>query len=284
MVTLHAIRVFAACGLGLVGLTLAACSSTAPELVAPQITIAPYESETGEVLWAVAPLRNESGTSAVDALAVSDKVVAASQEIRGVRCLPMNRVLETMRALKMTGVSTPGEIGRLAQHLGVDGVVVGSITAYDPYTPTMGLSLVLWARPGSAIEGPAAPAGMDALTLQAQVREQAPGRGRRLDGIVSSVSEHLDGKNHQVLMDVRSYAAGRSRQVDALQWRTYIVSMPHFEEFAASFTLGRLMDTEWIRLGRQAAAQGSEKNAQVVGNQTRRASLDPVVRGLPEGE
>lgn len=236
-------------------LALAGCSTPAPELTAPQITAAPYETAQGEVVLAVAPLRNESGTTAIDPLSLGDKVVAAAEEIRGVRCLPLNRTLETMRALRLQGVATPGDVAALASAMGVDGVLVGTITAYDPYTPAIGLSLVLWARPGSAIEGGQAVGGIDPRALQSAVSEAAPGRGRRPNGAVASASEHLDAKNHQVLMDVRTYALGRHDPNGAMNWRRYTASMPLYEEFAASFMVSRLMQQEWIRLGRSVPVE-----------------------------
>lgn len=238
-------------------LSLAGCGTPAPELTAPQITLAPYETPQGEVILAVAPLRNESGTTAIDPLTLGDKVVAALEEVRGVRCLPLNRTLETMRALKMQGVAAQGDVAALASAMGVDGVVIGSITAYDPYTPTIGLSLVLWARPGSPIEGGQAVGGLDAHALQSAVSEPAPSRARKANGAVASASEHLDGKNHQVLMDVRSYAFGRHNPKDAMNWRRYVSSMPLYEEFAAGFVVSRLMQQEWMRLGRSVPLEGA---------------------------
>jgi hypothetical protein len=234
--------------LAILGLT--GCAAPAPDLSAPYITTSPYEAPD-EVLLAVAPFRNETGTTSVDPMVVSDKVVAAAEEIRGVRCLPLNRTLETMRALKLQGISTPADLATLARALNVDGVLAGSVTAYDPYTPTIGVAMVLYARPGSALEGGELSKPLDAKALQGLVREQPGAQGRRTDGIVAAVSEHLDGKNHQVLMDVRSFAAGRSTQADALGWKRYTAAMPLYEEFAAHFAVSRLMQQEWIRLGRE---------------------------------
>lgn len=231
-------------------LGLSACTAPAPDLSAPQTTTSPYDAPD-EVLLAVAPFRNESGTSGVDPTVVSDKVVAAAEEVRGVRCVPLNRTLETMRALKMTAISTPGDLATLARAMNADGVIAGSVTAYDPYTPSIGLALVLYARPGSALEGGELSKPLDAKALQGTVRELEPTQARRTDGIVAAVSEHLDGKNHRVLMDVRSFAAGRSTPTDALAWRRYVASMPLFEEFATHFAVSQLMQQEWIRLGRQ---------------------------------
>src|SRR5690606_19054749 len=94
-------------------------------------------------------LRNESGTSAVDQLAISDTLVATVTQARGLRALPLNRVLDAMAALEMAHPQTPADLDRLARTLGADGVIVGSITAYDPYEPIMGIALGLYARPGA---------------------------------------------------------------------------------------------------------------------------------------
>jgi len=64
------------------------------------------------------------------------------------------------------------------------------------------------------------------------------------------ISEFLDGKNHQVVMDVQAYATGRHDPNSALAWRRYLASMDLYSEFAAWHAVGRLIDHEWIRLAR----------------------------------
>ena len=119
---------------------LSACKSGPRQdrLVAPRALQAPYDASKGEVLWAVIPLRNESGTTIVDELVVTDKLIGAIEEVRGLRCLPLDRTLAAMETLELRSVRTPGEARQLAQALGADAVVAGNITAYDPYTPIMG--------------------------------------------------------------------------------------------------------------------------------------------------
>jgi len=93
---------------------LAACSSSnKPDLEAPRQILAPYDPMAGEVLWAIAPLRNETGTSLLDPLEVSDEIVAAAEQAQGVRALPLNRSLEAMRALELAQISTPAEARQL---------------------------------------------------------------------------------------------------------------------------------------------------------------------------
>jgi hypothetical protein len=227
-------------------LGLFGCGGTKEQkLTAPRVIVAPYDTSRGEVLWAVVPLRNESGTSYADVEAISDKIVAAVEEVRGVRCLPLNRTIQAMNVLGYTTLRTPAEARALAQAMGVDGVLVGSVTAYDPYTPTLGISLALYSRPGSMAPGRQP---LDPRTLTVRSRDIEPSRWSREEGPVSVVSEHLDAKNHQVLMDVRSYAQGRDKQPSALGWRRYTASMHLFSEFAAYHVIDTLIKEEWARL------------------------------------
>src|SRR5882724_8298688 len=67
--------------LAFAALCLAGCASSPDDkLMSPAAIVAPYDTSRGEVLWAVAPLRNESGTSLVNIGAISDKLVNAVEE------------------------------------------------------------------------------------------------------------------------------------------------------------------------------------------------------------
>ncbi len=238
-------------------LLLAGCaSSSEPKLVAPITVVAPYDTSRGEVLWAVVPLRNESGTSLVDINALTDKVVVAAEEVQGVRCLPLNRTLAAMNVMGLTALHSPQEAQSLAQAMGVDAILVGSITAYDPYIPSIGLSLALFPKAGSMAPGRQP---LDPRTLTVRPTEGPAGDWPRDTGPISVVSEHLDAKNHQVLMEVRSYAEGRQKMPSALGWRRYTASMDLFCEFAAHRVVAQMIQQEWVRLpgsapGRTAAA------------------------------
>lgn len=232
--------------------TAAGCQSTKDVLIAPKQVVAPYDAILGGPLWAVVPLRNESGTTAASSEAMSDKLVAAVEEVQGLRALPLNRTLGAMRALNMREVHSPAEARRLAQALGVDGVIVGAITAYDPYTPTIGITLALYAsgdRPAS---------GLDPRALAAAATD-TPGGPRWTDRPAAVVSEHLDSKNNQVLMDVKSFAEGRLNGPSAVGWRRYLLSADLYSEFVAYRAVDALMRQEWVRTGRQAAAADGSK-------------------------
>ncbi|MBS0191892.1 MAG: hypothetical protein U0573_12900 [Phycisphaerales bacterium] len=232
----------------LIGLPLTGCA-TKPELDAPRVTIAPYDRSGGDVLWALAPLRNESATTVVDPLAMSDRVVEAIEQVQGVRCLPMNRTLETMRAIKMPMVRSPADAQRLGDAMGVDAIVVGAITAYDPYDPKIGLALSLIPRT-SAMNGMASPSTttLNSRAVQSSPVEIAP--STPLGEPVSSVSELYDGKNQGVQMDVREYAEGRADKQSAAGWRRYLRSADLFAEFVAYRTVDQLVQSETLRLAR----------------------------------
>lgn len=237
---------------------LAAGCAQGEKLVPPRTHTAPYNAAGGDVLWAVVPLRNESGAGIADAYDVSDKVVAAAAQVRGVRVLPLNRTIAVMRAMNLTALQTPADAKRLAAELGVDGLILGSVTAWDPYNPPkLGLALALYSRGGAmdaAAPAPAAP--LDTRTLRYQPTDYRYFPRSSFDNAPASVvSEYFDGKNHQVLMDVRAYAEGRHDPATALGWRRYLASMDLFTEFAASHTVGRLLEHEWLRLAKAAPAE-----------------------------
>ncbi|MGD9690961.1 MAG: hypothetical protein AB7K52_08565 [Phycisphaerales bacterium] len=211
-----------------------------PELVAPEVLVSPYGVSTDQRVWAVAPLNNESGTSAVDALMVTDAVVARASEIRGVTTVPLNRTIAAMRALRMNAVRSPQDARRLAQAMGVDGLVVGSITAYDPYDPpTLGLMLGLFSNDRSGDNG------IDPKQLRGAGAD-TPVRTPN-DTPSAMVAEHLDARNHEVLMNLQRFAAGRSDERSALGWRSYTASMELYTEFAAYWSVYRLIQEERLR-------------------------------------
>lgn len=235
------------------------CASCAPkeELTIPQVLVSPYDDALERPLWAVAPLANESGTSLVDNLAVTDAVVARAAEIRGLTTLPLNRTLNAMRALGMNMVRSPQDARRLAEVLGVDGIIVGSITAYDPYDPPeIGLTLGLYARPGGQLDrlGSRSAGGLDATgAARAASSAELPASGFD-DRPAAVVAVHLDARNHATLLSLRRYAEGRHDRTGPMGWRAYTASIELFSEFAAQEALDRLVQAERVRGARNTLA------------------------------
>lgn len=234
---------------------LAAGCGDKPDLVAPEPLIAPYNSIRGEVLWVVAPFFNESGTTAADPLAISDAIAAKVTEAEGLAAVPMNRTIAAMRALQMSAVRSPADARRLGEALNADAVLVGSITAYDPYDPpTIGLTLALYARrPAQAVSesGWSDPRAM----RSARTEHDLPPVSSFPEQPVAVVIEHLPGANQGVQMNVRRYAEGRHEKGSALGWRRYLASMELYTDFAAYWTVRRLLEEERLRLAWPARRQ-----------------------------
>lgn len=251
--TLRTLALALATAVGALALvTLAAACSGKPDLVPPEALLSPYDDSTGDVLWAVAPLANESGTSVVDALGMSDAIVAKITEVHGLAALPMNRTIAAMRSLSLSAVRSPSEARMLAESLGVDGLVVGSITAYDPYNPpTIGLTLALYTRP----QPRAADLLEDPQALRSWPTERAQPRSTFADAPAVVISEQLPAINHAVQMDVRNYAQGRHQQGSALGWERYLASMDLYTDFAAYRAVRLLLDEERLRQARTPRAQ-----------------------------
>lgn len=218
------------------------------ELTSPRVTQAPYDTSFGEVLWAVVPLSNESGTELVDPLVVSDKIVAAAEEVDGVRTVPLNRTLQAMSSMEMRGVQTPEQVRQLAAAMGVDGIIFGSITAYDPYDPpTIGMSLALYSRTPAAGDG-SDDSSIDPRALSASPTETRTPRQPLGDRPTAVVSANLNASDHGVLMALREYAEGRHDPVSALGWRRYTASMDLYTQFAAQHLVAALVAQEHQRL------------------------------------
>lgn len=98
---------------------------------------------------AVAPFFNQSDEPTVNGRKFALAYFAELQDIRGFEVVPLGVVEETM-IRHAVDLSSPGEARRLAQLLGVDAVVVGSVTDYTPYYPPRCGMRIEWyaANPG----------------------------------------------------------------------------------------------------------------------------------------
>jgi hypothetical protein len=101
-------------------------------------------------VWAIAPTLNISGQDQIDPLLQSDLVYQELQQVRGLTVIPVNRVVEAYYALKIEKVENERQAYQVCDLLGCDGLVVPTVTAYDPYVPPkFGASLQLFVKPGT---------------------------------------------------------------------------------------------------------------------------------------
>lgn len=103
---------------------------------------------------AVVPFRNQSQQPSLSGARVSDAYQAALQSIRGFEVLPSGLVANQLTYFEsevlQRPISTAEDFQQLAELLGVDAVLVGAITDYDPYYPPRMSLMVNWyaANPG----------------------------------------------------------------------------------------------------------------------------------------
>ncbi len=245
--------------LGAIALCLcgAGCSHQ-EKFVRPSSLVSPWPESLGPVVIAVAPLRNESGASVADEIAVSDALAAQLQQTDRLEVLSLNRVIAAMRSLGMASIDSPADARRLAQELDADAIVVGSLNAWNPYNPpSIALTLAIFAPHNSRLASALAGARIDPLALQGAPTDYglvAPGGGSINDPLASAAL-YLDGANDAVRSAVHTYARGRADPDSALGWERYLASMRLFTEFACHTAAARLLDQERRRQQGDATAE-----------------------------
>lgn len=221
---------------------------------------APYAERQ---VWAIAPLRNESGSRHADGLQMADQLTRAFEQVIGIDALPLNRVLEAMDALKMTRIASREDAIRLREALGVDALVVGSMTHYDAYDPPkIGLALDLYAWPAET-----SGRGLDIRGLSwAPTAEKAGIRRSTLyrpDQPVTTVSGYFDASGIGTKQLIDEYAYGRGSTPNALhERRLYTINMNLFQEFAGFEMGSQLIWAEWQRLARETRIGGRQAVAE----------------------
>lgn len=219
---------------GLLLALLASCNQKY-NLTQPNRLQAPY-SDT--VLWAIAPLVNESGTSAVDTIRISDALTEELQQVRGINTIPVTRTLAVMQKLRMRAITTSKDAQTLIDTLGVNGLIVGNVTAWDPYTPpTLGLALQLFIRTD---------------------RSSSPGTGDLSDqsnttsgsGLIAAAQAAgiFDASDHTTLETLAMFANGRTHPSTAYGDDIYLMKMDLYTKFVAHQLLAELLRNEQKRL------------------------------------
>lgn len=200
-------------------------------------------------VWAVAPLRNESGSLNANGLKAADQLAQRLETVMGLDTLPVNRVLAAMQSLEMSSVQSAEDVSKLRQVLGVDAMVIGSITAYDPYDPPkLGLTIELYFDP----RRPSAHATDLRKLVRAPTGDQAvPDETFRPGPPVSVVSGFYDAADPGVHAQLVSYAEERDnvdKDGPARAWRLYQINMDLYTEFVTYLVSRQLLRVEQDRL------------------------------------
>lgn len=238
---------------------LAGCGAPAKRVVYPERLRSPYTHQP-QMIWAVAPPRNESGVSVVDELAVGDALAEELGQVKGIDCLPINRTLGAMRALQLGSIDTPAQAKALARALGADAVVVSTVTSWQPYQPPrIGLNVALFA-PTSLTPDDASLAD-DLRGLREAASSGGPGSPKPggPSGALSGVSLVLDASNTAIMAKVQTYGEARVETNDPMGWERYSKSMSLYTRFACHTAVERLLDAERSRLSQSTVTQAADK-------------------------
>lgn len=227
-----------------------------PELTSPH--------PRGQV-WAVVPLNNESGSQSVDALRLTDRLVAHVERVEGIDTLPLNRVLATMRRMEIPAVTSVNEALALRRALNVDAVVAGTVSAYDPYDPPkLGLVVELYHVGADDVRGVNI-RGISRAATDQDARPTREGDAGPAQPVVR-VSGHFDaadpatharleayGKQHSVT-DEDKTRTGLFTKYDPIGPRLYRISTDLYGDFATFQVVRRLIQAEAQRLAPEPTA------------------------------
>jgi len=189
-------------------------------------------------VWAVAPAVNLSGYRDADPLLQADLVYQQLQQVRGLTVIPVNRVVEVYATLKIDKVQSQEQAALVCDLLGCDGLMVPTVTAYDPYDPPkFGASLQLLSRPITF----ARPANVDPRELVRQATPQQVDSPQtvRFD-IVQSVGM-FDASNGSVREALDGYVAGRHDPVGPMGPKEYLASMDRYCGFVYHELIGEVL-------------------------------------------
>ena len=218
-------------------LLLHGCSAP---LKPPTVLTAPYENQQ---LWAVLPFANESGVSIVDPYHIADWFTEQLQQVQGINTVPVNRVIVAMRQLGMKGANSAADVQQLANVLDVDGIVIGTVTAYDPYPPLkLGAAIQLFQTNRNRRDN------FDPRELTRSTRGTVSPGDLPSDGPVAQAAGVFDAANHQTLAWLKSYATGRSEPQGAFGRDIYLVSMDLYTQFVSFRLIHDLLQSEQARL------------------------------------
>ncbi|MBB6430767.1 hypothetical protein [Algisphaera agarilytica] len=228
---------------------------------------APYPTRQ---VFAVAPFRNESGSAYADGARMADKVTQRLALVRGIDTLPVNRVYSAMDALGINRIADKGDAIRLRQTLGVDGLVVGTITAYEPYNPPkLGLNLELYLDARLAWQG----SELDTRELSAAATDNTavlPGGEASRRQPVTALGGFYDAADPNVIDLLEAYLAER-RPDDSLDMalRRHTLSIDLYSEFVSTQVTSQLLQAERLRLRRPTASNTQRPDPNVPAPQSR---------------
>ncbi|HEX8342143.1 MAG TPA: hypothetical protein VF624_14660 [Tepidisphaeraceae bacterium] len=179
-------------------------------------------------VWAVAPVINLSGQRGVDPLLQADLLYQQLQTVQGLTVIPVDKVAQVYAALRIERVQTPEQAFAVIETLGCEGLIVGTVTQFDPYNPPkFGGSLQLFEKPGGYTRPPP-PDVRDLINSAAPPPTESLPEAPQFVQVVGM----YDAVNGTVRDAVLDYAAGRHEPVGPMAEREYFASMERYAGFS----------------------------------------------------
>ncbi len=217
----------------------------------------PLRSPYGERrVWAIAPLRNESGSRQADGVVMADHLARQLENAGNLDVLPVNRTLAAMQAAGLGHIASPEDAAQIRGLLNADAILVGTITAYDPYDPPkLGLAVELYADASRSKHDP--PLDVRELSRAPTGDATLANQPRSATAASSVVSAVFDAADPHVRERLQRYANRRGPVSEPESWRRYRVSMDLYSEFVSYVVSWRLLREESQRIAGGTAQPAS---------------------------
>lgn len=201
---------------------LAGCEAQPAPYGREDITFAPKYAPRS---FAIAPAINLSGQRQPDPLLQADLVFNEFQQVRGITVVPVNRVVQAYAGLGLRQVESPEQAAQVCEAIGVDALVVPTITAFDSYDPPkMGASLQTFVRKSRNGAGQ-----IDVRQLGRSSTERLQSMSKNADFI--QAAKLFDAAAGTTRIRVSEYARGRIDPTSPLGEREFYMNMDRYAAF-----------------------------------------------------
>lgn len=200
-----------------------------------------YAPRYGPRSIAVAPAVNLSGQSQPDALLQADLVYQELQQVRGITAVPVNRVAQVYAGLGLRGIDSTEQAWAVCDALGVDALLLPTITAFDPYDPPkMAGSVQIFIRKSVSRDGQIDPRTLSRRATGGPDVQPGP---QNADFIQEAAM--FDAAAGSTRERVTAYAKGRVDPAGALGEREFYLNMDRY----AAFVWHALIEDALARFG-----------------------------------
>ena len=198
---------------------------------------------TRKQTWAVAPMVNLSGQKSADSILQADLVFQQLQQVDGLIVVPVNRVIEVMLSLHIDKINSEQHAQLICELLGCDGLIVPTITIYDPYNPPkLGAALQLFVR------SPASLTKQANFNLREFARQpSAKSAAATSGGSMLQVVGMFDSQNGSVRTALERYAKGRNDPMGPMGAREYLIVMDRYCGFVWHLLIVDMISTPKFR-------------------------------------